>query len=110
MAAADAIACSQCMESQKMIKNWREAVKYLHNVDRTRFLRRSGSVFTLNMVALRQEMENPNAGQRQGSEIAVGCCSCGAAHRSCLQHGGNRKAKRQRQRAKRERFRDERTV
>ena len=51
------------VRSQKNIKSWREAVKYLPSVDRARILRKSGSVLTLNMVALRKEMEKRDAGQ-----------------------------------------------
>ena len=43
-------------------------------------------------------------------EIVVGYCNYGAAHPSRLQRGGNREAKRRKQRAKRECLRDERIV
>ena len=39
VAIAGATICSARVGSQKMIKNWREAVRYLHIVDRARFLR-----------------------------------------------------------------------
>ena len=57
MAAAGAMVCSTSVGSQKMTKNWREAVKYLHRVDRARFLRRDGSVLTCSWEALKQEMD-----------------------------------------------------
>ena len=55
-------------------------------------------------------MEKTDTGQQERSTIAAGCCNCGVAHPSCLQHGGNGEARRQRQRTKRESLRDERTV
>ena len=61
---ASAATCPTSVRSQKNIKSWREAVKYIPSVDRARFLRKSGSVLTLNMVALRMEMEKRNASQR----------------------------------------------
>ena len=75
-------------------KNWREASEYLHRLGRARFLRREGSVLTCDVVALRQEVEKDDAGQRQRSQIAVGYCSCGAAYPSRVQRGGNREARR----------------
>ena len=62
MAATGATACPTNIGSQKSIKNWREAVKYLNgSVDRARLLRKSGSVLTLDMVALRKEIEKRDA-------------------------------------------------
>ena len=58
---ASATACPVGIRSQKNIKSWREAVKYLPSVARARFLKKNGSVLTLNMVALRKEMEERNA-------------------------------------------------
>ena len=41
-------------------------MKYLHNsVDRARFLRKSGSALTLNMVELGKGMEKRDVGQQQ---------------------------------------------
>ena len=55
--------CPTSIRSQKSIKIWREAVQYLHSsVDRARFLRKSGSILTLDMVALRKELEKRNIG------------------------------------------------
>ena len=62
------------------------------------------------MVALRQEKEKYDAGQRRRQGVAVGYCSCGAAYPSYAQRGGDRNARRKRQRASRERLRDDRTV
>ena len=62
MAAVGATACPVGMRSLKNIKNWREAVKNFPSVDRARFLRKSGFVLTLNMVALKNEMEERNVG------------------------------------------------
>ena len=61
------------------------------------------------MAALRQEMER-EAGQRRQKGTVVGYCSCGAAYPSRVQRGGNRDARRKRQRANRERLRGERVV
>ena len=85
-------------------------MKYLHNrIDRARFWRREGSVLVADMVALRQEMER-EAGQRRQKGTVVGYCNCGAAYPSCVQRGGNRNARRKRQKVNRERLRDDRVV
>ena len=55
-------------------------------------------------------MEKDDVGQWQRSQIAVGYCSCGAAYPSRVQHGGNREARRRRQRANRESLRDFGTI
>ena len=62
------------------------------------------------MVALKKEMEEKNAGQRQQRMVAVECSNCGVACSSHLQCGGNHKSRRQRQRLKQEFLRDQRTV
>ena len=62
MSTAGATVCSTSIGSQKMIKNWREAVKHFHRVDRARFLRRDGSVITCDWEALRQEMDTVDVG------------------------------------------------
>ena len=110
MTVASATACPVGIRSLKNIKNWRENVKYLPSVDTARFLRKSSSVLMLNIVTLRKEMEERNAGQRRRSKIAVRCCSCGAAYHSRRQRGGNCESRRQCQRQKRELLRDQRTV
>ena len=110
MAAVGATSDSAIVGSQKERKNWRESVKYLHSrVDRARFLRREGSVMVVNLAALRQEMEM-KAGQQRQKGTVVGYCSCGAAYPSHVDRGGNRNARRKRQRANRERLRDDRVV
>ena len=67
-------------------------------------------MLTYSLAALKQEMEKIDASRWQRLGIAVGYCSCGAAYPSRIQRGGNRKTRRQRQRANRERLRDEGTV
>ena len=110
MAAVGATCDSTSAGSQKKNKNWRESVKYLHSrIDRARFWRREGSVLIVDMAALRQEMEK-EAGQRRQKGTVVGYCSCGAAYPSRVQRGGNRNARRKRQRVNRERLRDDRVV
>ena len=47
------------------------------------------------------------AGQRPPQEKVVGCCRCGSTHPSRDKHGGDRIARRKRQRANRERSRDD---
>ena len=102
--------CSTGIRSRKNIKSWREASEYLHRLGRARFLRREGSVLTCDMVALRQEVEKDDVGQWQRLPITVGYCSCGAAYPSRVQRGGNREARRRRQRANRESLRDFGTI
>ena len=63
MAAVGATPCSAAAGSNRLVKEWRESVKYLHNVDRARIMRRRGSVLTIDMEALRQEKERINADQ-----------------------------------------------
>ena len=55
-------------------------------------------------------MEKRDASQRQQRKVAVGYCSCGAAYPSRLQRGGNREARRLKQRAKWEFLRDNQIV
>ena len=85
-------------------------MKYLRSVDGARFLRRSGSVLTLKMVALRKEIEKRDTSQQQRPKVTVGCSNYGVAHSSRLRRGGNRESKRQRQRLKWEFVSDDRTV
>ena len=47
---------------------------------------------TLDMVALKKEMEKRDAGHWQQREVAIGYCSFGAAYPSRLQRGGNRES------------------
>ena len=110
MAATGAISCSANAESQKSIKNWREAVKYLPRVDRAGVLRWMGSVLTLDKVALRRAMEREYAGQWQRKGAAVECSNSGVAHSSRSSRGGDRMERRDKERRKRESLRDQRTV
>ena len=75
-------------------------MKYLRRVEKARFLWRDGSVLTYNLEALRQEMEKVNVGQRQEIKIVAGYYNCGFAYPSRIQRGGDREARRKRQRAK----------
>ena len=86
-------------------------LKYLTSrSDRARFWRREGPVLEVDLEALRQAVEVEDADQRRQKGTAVRYCSCGAAYLSRAQRGGDRNARRQRQRASRERLRDDRTV
>ena len=69
-----------------------------------------GGVLVCNEVALEQEMERRKAGQRRQQGVAAGYCSCGAAYPSRDKCGGDRMARRERQRANRERSRDDRIL
>ena len=94
-----------------MKKNWREICEYLHSrIDRTRILRKVGCVLEVNMEALEQVKREKIAGQRQQHGVAVGCCRCGSAHPPRDHRGGDRIARRQKQRANRGRSRDDCTV
>ena len=103
--------CSLGNGPQKTRKNWREVCEYLHSrVDRTRILRKVGCVLEVNMEALEQVKRERSAGQRQQQGVAVGCCRCGSAHPPRGKRGGDRNARRQKQRANRGRSRDDCTV
>ena len=47
MASGNATACSASAGLNKLMKEWREAVKYLPRVDRAGLMRRCGSVLTV---------------------------------------------------------------
>ena len=64
MAAVGATPCSAAARSNRVVKEWRESVKYLHSIDRARLMRRCGSVLTNDMAALRQVKGKNNADQR----------------------------------------------
>ena len=103
--------CSTSTGPQKTKKNWREVCEYLRNrVERTRILRKVGSVLEVDLVALEQVKKERDAGQRQYQGGTVGCCKCGFAHPPRDKRGGDRNARRQRQRANRGRSRDDCTV
>ena len=84
MTTDSAIVCSVGGASQKMIKIWREAVKYLPSVDTAKCLRCSGSFLICSMVALKEEMEKRKSGQWQQSVVAIDCNNSGVAHSSHL--------------------------
>ena len=73
-------------------------------------MRKVGCVLEVNLKALEQVKRERSAGQRQQHGVAVGCCRCGSAHPPRDHHGGNRIARRQKQRANRGRSRDGCTV
>ena len=103
--------CSTDKGPQKSKKNWREVCEYLHSrVDRTRILRKVGCVLEVDLEALEQVKWEKSAGQRQQHGVAVGCCRCGSAYPPRDKRGGDRIARRQKQRANRGRSRDDCTV
>ena len=112
MAAAGATLCSARIDPLKEKKNLRECCKYLkvNRLDRTQFWRRVGNVLVCDWEALKQAKHRRNAGQRQKQGVSVGYCSCGTAYPPRDKRGGDRMARRQRQRANRGRFRDDCTV
>ena len=90
--------CSARVRSPKEKKNWREIAEYLRSrVDKTRILRREGLVIICDLEALKQEEGKSDAGQWQRHKFAVGYCSCGAPYPPRVLRGGNRSARRQRQ-------------
>ena len=100
--------CSTGIGPQKRKNNWREVCEYLHSrVDRTRILRKVGCVLEVDLEALEQVKRERTAGQRQQHGVAVGCCRCGSAHPPRGKRGGDRNARRQKQRANRGRSRDD---
>ena len=101
--------CSTRIRSLKEKKNWREICEYLrkNRIDWTQILRKVGCVLEVNMEALEQVERTRNAGQRQQQGVAVGCCKCGFAHPPRDKRGGDRMARRRRQRVNRGRSRDD---
>ena len=112
MVADGTTSCSAGVRSVKEKKNLGEICKYLndHRIDRTRILRKVGNVLVCDLVALKQVEGEQRAGQRQQKGTAVGYCSCGAAYPPRDNRGGDRRARRKRQRVNRGSFRDNRTV
>ena len=108
MASVGATMCSARGGPQKERKNVRECCKYLteNRLDRTQFWRRVGDVLVCDMEALELAMER-RAGQRLPNGKVVGCCRYGSTHPSRDKRGGDRIARRKRQRANRERSRDD---
>ena len=67
-------------------------------------------VLILEKVALKRAMEREDAGQRQQKRATVECSNSGVAHSSHSSRGGNSLEGRERERSKRESFKDQRTV
>ena len=112
MAAADATPCSAAAKSNRVVKEWRESVKYLRSIDRARLMRRCGSVLKIDMAALRQVKEKNDADQRQQQKkaAAVDCSNRGVTQSSRANRAGNRLERRQKERVLRESLRDQRTI
>ena len=112
MAAAGATPCSAAARSSRIVKEWRESVKYLRSIDRARLMRRCGSVLTIDMAALRQVKEKNDADQRQQQKkaAAVDCSNKGVTQSSRANRAGNRLERRQKERVLRESLRDQRTI
>ena len=112
MAAAGATPCSAAARSSRIVKEWRESVKYLRSIDRARLMSRCGSVLTIDMGALRQVKEKSNADQRkqQKKAAAVDCSNKGVTQCSRANRAGNRLERRQRERSTRESLRDQRNI
>ena len=89
----------------------REICQYLteNRSERTQFWRKVGGVLEFDEVALEQELMS-RAGQRPQLGTVVGHCSCGTACPSWEKRGGDRMARRERQRALRDCSRDDRTL
>ena len=96
---------------EKKKKNVREICKYLteNRLERTQFWRKVGGVLEFDQVALEQELKS-RAGQQSQLGTVVGHVSGGAACPSREKRGGDRIARRERQRALRDRSRDDRTL
>ena len=92
VAAASATPSSAAARSSRIVKEWRESVKYLRSIDRARLMRRCGSVLTINMADLRQVKEKSNADQRQQQKkaAAIDCSNKGVTQSSCANRAGNR--------------------
>ena len=112
MAAVNATSCLTSVRSNRIVKEWRESVKYLRSIDRARLMRRCGSVLTVNMAALRQMKERSIADQRQQQKkaAAVDCSNKGVTQSSRTNRAGNRLERRQKERFTQESFRDQRAI
>ena len=111
VAADGATLCSARIGPQKSKKNVGEICKYLaeNRLERTQFWRKVGGVLEFDEVGLEQELRR-RAGQRPQLGTVVGHCSCGTACPSREKCGGDRMARRERQRALRDRSRDDRAL
>ena len=96
---------------EKKKKNVGKICKYLteNRLERTQFWRKVGGVLEFDEVALDQELMR-RAGQRPQLGTVVGHGSDGAACPSREKRGGDRIARRERQRALRDRSRDDRIL
>ena len=110
MVSASTTSCSASISPRKNIKNVREFCQYLTNrqIDRTWVWRKVGNVLAIDTEALEQSVKD--AGQQSQKRSVIGCCSCGATYPSRDKRGGDRRARRNRQRANRECSRDMHTV
>ena len=110
MVSANTTSCSTGRGPYKNIKNVRECCQYLtsRKIDRTRIWRKVGNVLVVDKVALEQSVKD--AGQQSQKRSVIGYCSCGATYPSRVKRGGDRQARRNRQRANRECSRDMHTV
>ena len=112
MAAVNATSCLGSARSSRIVKEWRESVKYLRSIDRARLRRRCGSILTVNMAALRQVKERSTADQwqQQKKAAAVDCSNKGVSQSSRTNRAGNRLKRGQKERFTRESWRDQRTI
>ena len=67
-----------------------------------------GNVLVVDKVALERSVKD--AGQQSQKRSVIGYCSCGATYPSRVKRGGDRQARRNRQRANRECSRDMHTI
>ena len=112
MASRNATACSTSTGLNRIIKEWRESVKYLPRIDRVGIMRGWGFVLTIDMAAVRKVKEKRIADQRQQQrkKAVVDCSKDGVTQSSRSNRVGNRLERRRRERSKRESLRDQRTV
>ena len=111
MASDGATLCSARIGPHKEKKNLREIYEYLskNRIDRTRILRHVGDILVVDVEALEQSMER-DASQRSQKGFVIGYCSCGAVYPPRVKRGGDRDARRIKQRANRGRSRDNRAI
>ena len=111
MVSAGTTSCSASVRSLEEKKNLREICEYLskNRIDGTRILRRVGDVLVIDTEAL-ELVKEEGAGQRSQKGFVIGYCSCGAAYPPQVKRGGDRDARRMKQRANRGRSRDNRTI
>ena len=112
MAAVNATPCMASARSRRIVKEWRESVKYLRNIDRARLMRRCGSVLIVNMAALWQMKERSiaNQWQQQQKAATIDCSNKGVTQSSRTNRAGNRLERRQKERFMQESLRDQRAI